>query len=367
MAHSLGEIEASREFGLISDKEYLKQHRAWLKEAKASGLTVEQQSDMTTHISDYVDYIGEQMKRFPHSQLLLEQRLDTGVPTCWGTSDVVIVSPQHVHIIDLKYGAGIAVSATNNPQTRLYACGAMDTYADLLGETEIVISTIFQPRMDFVSSEEISPAHLAVWRETYVLPLAEEALGEDAHFQPSEDACRWCPAAGQCKAQLEWATNRAFGAGVDLLTPEEIGKALEDAPAISKWLESLKETALRKAYSEGVTIPGHKIVLSGGTRVVTDEDVLYNRFKKLGFKKGDFYTKPKLVGLGSLESLLKTMPKVKSEKSNRDRYQTLEDVLPGEALGRTPGKPAIVLDNDKRPAIDPNSEAKKEFSDDSAK
>lgn len=75
-------------------------------------------ADMQRHISSYVEMIGERRDLHPHSQVLLEQRLYTGIPGCWGTSDAVIVSPEHVEVIDLKYGRG----SPSTRRTTLSSC-----------------------------------------------------------------------------------------------------------------------------------------------------------------------------------------------------------------------------------------------------
>jgi hypothetical protein len=79
--------------------------------------------------------------------LLLEQRLPTGIPDCWGTSDAVIVSPDAVEVCDFKYGLGVRVDAEGNPQIRLYGVGALEAYGDLLGDVHTVRLHIFQPRL----------------------------------------------------------------------------------------------------------------------------------------------------------------------------------------------------------------------------
>ena len=359
LAHTLGEIEAGREFGKVDDKTYLKKHKAWLKEAQAFGLSGEQLGEMAAHIEDYVSLIRERLARRPRSEVLLEQRMDSGVPTCWGTSDTVIVSPTHVEIIDLKYGQGIAVSAEGNPQLRLYGLGALDTFGDVLGDTEMVYVTVFQPRLDALSTEEIPAADLRTWRSA-ILPVAESALGDDAPFGPSEDACRWCAASGQCRPQMEYFTQQDFGKAPDVLTPEDIGDVLGDLAGIRKWCDAVQERALDLAYTQDVHIPGHKLVLSGGIRVIQDQPAVIDVFAELGFS-GEQVTTTKIKGLGDLESLLKSLPKVKPEGATRQRYQTLDDVAP-EYIGRTEGKPALVHETDKRPPLSRLSDAQKDFS-----
>jgi len=357
-AHALGELEASLALGRITERQYRGRFKKWLLTEPV--LDDENLADMRSHIAGYVETILERAAEWPDSFVLLEEKVQTGVPHCWGTSDTVIVSPRHVEIIDLKYGMGIPVSAVGNPQLRLYGVGALETFGDVLGETEVVKVTIYQPRLDSVSTEEITADDLRAWRDS-LLPIADEALGEDAHFGPSESACRWCPAAGECRARVEKMTQEDFGTDPDTLSVEEIGDLLGRLSEIKAWCAAVEENALRKAYSEGTDIPGWKVVLSGGQRVIVDPNVAAEELVDAGVPEMDLWTEPKLKGLGDLEKLLKVLPKIKPEGATRSRFRKLEDVLSPTILGRTEGKPALVPDSDGRASVNPDAEAAKEF------
>lgn len=355
IAHALGEIEAGLAFGLITKRQYNTALRAWRKEFDAQGYEDGTLEEMQGHIQDYVALIRERMQREPNSVLLLEQRLDTGVPTCWGTSDVVIVSPTHVEIIDLKYGAGLAVSAWGNPQLRLYGLGALDNYGDMLGVTERVYMTVFQPRLDSRSTEDLSPEELRAWRQDEVMPAAELALGDDAPFGPSEKACRWCPAAGICAVRTAVATQEDFGTpyvdeplappAPEVMTPDQLGQVLARIPEIKAWCAAVEAHALDAAYSQGQHIPGWKVVKSGGRRGITDAAAAIQTLIDAGYKAeqvADF----KVKGLGVLEKLVgkKELP-----------------TLLGDLLVKSEGKESLVPESDGRPAITPTGQAAVDF------
>lgn len=345
-AHALGELKARYQIlESMTEEEYLRERLAWAVEFNDI-LTMEdfELEEMDLHTDAYVDLIRERMALYPNSQLLLEQRLDTGVPSSWGTSDAVIVSPFHVEIIDFKYGSGVFVPAARNPQLRMYGLGALDTYGDILGDTEIVRITVHQPRLHHVETEEISPDDLRAWRTDVAIPAAELALGDDAPFGPSEDACRWCPASGLCKAQLESVFDTDFDQDPDLLTPEDMSEALARVKAIRAWLVAFEEAALNTAYSEGKEIPGYKVVLSGGRRSVTDPEGALEALAYAGYER-DKVSTTKIIGIGALEKLL------------GDDFHIVEDYVK-----KSEGRPSLVPESDKRKAIDPNSEAQKEFS-----
>lgn len=284
--------------------------------------------------------------------------MDSGVPGCWGTSDVVIVSPEHIEIVDLKYGAGVAVSAIGNKQLRLYGLGALDTYGDMVETTGLIVMTVFQPRVPYgTSSEEMHPDELRAWRDEVARPAAELANGEDAPFGPTEKGCRWCPVAAICRARVDASLAEAFGEAFleepipeespkpEVLTPEELGAALERVPFIKTWLADLEKYALEQAYGEGKTIPGWKVVMSGGRRAITDPAAAIQTLIDAGYNAeqvADFKAKP----LGALEKLVgkKELPE-----------------LLGTLLAKGPGKESLVPESDPRQAISRKGDAQAAF------
>lgn len=355
IAHALGELEAGLAFGLITKEQYLTGLHAWHQEFDAQGYDPGTLKEMQDHIQDYVAFIAERVGRYPLSRVLLEQRLDTGVPKCWGTSDVVIVSPDHVEIIDLKYGTGVPVSAEGNSQLRLYGCGAMDTFGDILGDTEYITMTVFQPRLDSWSTETLKADELRRWRAEEVIPRAELALTDDAPFGPSQEACRWCPAAGVCIARVEAAVAEDFGMpfvdeplepdSPEVMSPEQIGQVLKRLPEIRAWCTAVEEAALEAAYSQGKHIPGWKVVMSGGQRVITDHPAAIHTLIDAGFKP-EQVSNIKAKGIGELEKLL-----------GKKRFPVVLEGL----IGKTPGREALVPEDDKRQAISPATQAAVDF------
>lgn len=345
-AHELAELKASLRFELINRKTYESRLKKWVNRWPQYATHDETVAEMERHTDAYVELLSGFVEATPHSNVLLEQRLDTGVPTCWGTTDAIVVSPTVVHVVDFKYGQGVTVEAHGNPQLRLYALGALDTYGDVLGETEVVRITVHQPRLDHTLTEEITPEALREWREKKVLPIAEVALTDDAPFGPSETACWWCPASGRCQAQLEQVFAEPFTVP-EVLTPEDAAATLARVPEVRKWLKAFEEAALTMAYSEGTQIPGYKVVLSGGKRAVRDHEAALKVLLEAGYDIGEVST-TKARALGELEKLL----------GKEKFHELLEE---SHIVTKSDGQPALVLESDKRPSITPNNEAAKVF------
>jgi hypothetical protein len=352
-AHALAEIEGRYAFGMITAAARTREVNRWRKEwQRKIGLTEEQEEEMAVHVATYVRLVQSRAERYPNSTVLFEQRVPTGLPDGGaGTSDAVIVSPVHVEIIDLKYGSGKFVFVTRNPQLRLYGVGVLEFFGDILGDTEHVFITVCQPRMTNedgspnIATEEISAAELVAWRDS-IIPIAEEALGDDAHFGPSEEACQWCPAAGQCRAQMEWATSADFGTAADTMTNEEIADALGQLTAIRHWCDAVEKVSLDKIFSKREQVPGWKVVRSGGRRSISDHEGAIQALLARGHSLDEISNR-KAKGIGDLETLLG-----KAE---------FESVL-SPFVSKPPGKPSLAPETDPRPSIDPNDEAQKEFS-----
>jgi hypothetical protein len=364
LAHALGEIEASYHFNLTTKRQYNAALKKWQREFDAEGYEEGTLEEMKEHVVSYLKLIAERMQRRPHSQLLLEQRMDSGIERSWGTSDVVIVSPSHIEIIDLKYGAGVPVDAEDNSQLRIYGLGALRTFGDLLGYPDLIVMTVFQPRSGNgePSSEEMHPSDLIAWRDGVAAPAAAEALhNPDAKFGPSEKACRWCPAAGICRARIEKATLADFGdvfvdeplqaKKPELLTEVEIGKALHKVGEIKAWCAALEATALEAAYGQGKAIPGWKVVRSGGQRSIQDHALAIQTLIDEGYNAEQVANPVKAKGIGELEKLL-----------GKPKFKELMDPF----IKKSSGRESLVPEADKREAISPASEAAADFTEEVA-
>lgn len=301
--------------------------------------------EMEHHSSQYVPILRERMPE--GSQLLLEQRMFTGVPTCWGTADAVIIRPGEIEILDIKYGAGTPVRAEGNPQLRLYAVAALDTFGEL-DDFDRVCYTVWQPRAQdtHLSTESTSAEDLRSWRDE-LIPIAEMALSDNATFSPSRTACRWCDAAGVCRARAESIiATEGLGEDPDLLSREAMSELLGRVAGIRAWCSALETAAFALARATPGAIPGYKVVMSGGRRFVSDLDGLLGAMESAGFSREDLVRqKPQTFTV--LERLA----------GGRQKF----DELAGEYISKSSPTPSLVRESDKRPAADRASEAKEAF------
>lgn len=336
--HTLCEIKVSERVlgltGLTTDSSYLD----WLLEIDQGWL-----EDQLQYVEDYVNFIQECLDEEPGATLLLEQRVDTGVPGCWGTADAVIIYKDRIRVIDVKYGAGQRVSAIENSQLMFYGLGGLSLVEDPLSIHEITM-TIWQPRMDNISDFTMTRTELVKWRED-IIPRAQLALSEDAPFGPSEDACRWCPIAGECVPRMNHILENDFG-DPNLMDGEQMAEAYGRVSELKKWLADVEDMALKRAYEDEGSVPGYKVVRSGGRRTITDGDKAIDALTKAGFELADIaVTKP--AALGKLDKLV----------GGKDE---LQQIL-GDTLVLSEGRLSLASEEDPRPAADAQSSAENDF------
>lgn len=292
--------------------------------------------DMDKYTDDYRDYVIEQFneakKQDQTAELLIEERLDFSdwVPGGFGTGDAVIIADGTCHIIDLKYGQGVPVSAVDNPQCRLYALGAISIY-EMIYDFDKVIVHIFQPRVNSISTEELTVEELLNWGETIVRPAAELADAGQGKFNPGEKQCQWCLAQKTCKARarsnLEKFVNNNDDVG--LIQKKEIETILPYIKEMKAWCNDLESYALDQML-KGVEYQGFKLVEGRANRTIVDEELLISKLHENG------YTDDQIKKLRSLTDLEKLVGK--------KNFETLS----AGNIEKPKGKPAIAPITDKR-------------------
>ena len=302
--------------------------------------------EMENCATEYCSYVMEQLEAIkqtcPDPQILVEQRLDFSrwVPDGFGTGDCVIVADDLLHIIDYKHGLGILVEADHNPQMMCYALGALELF-DGIYDISTIRMTIFQPRRDNVSTYECTKEELLAWADNTLAPTAALAINGQGEFAAG-DHCQFCKVKATCRKRTEHNLELAKYdyAMPDTLDKREIAAILAKADSLTAWANDIKEYALQQALS-GVTYDGFKVVEGKSNRKYSDEAAVAFIVKDHGY---DPYEK-KLLGITAMTSML--------------GKKKFEELL-GAFIIKPQGKPTLVPDNDKRPALNTAKEDFKE-------
>lgn len=353
--------------------------------------------------------------------ILIEERLDFShiAPNGFGTGDLVLVGAEAVscgdgdkdravrgliHVIDFKGGRGVRVEAEMNSQMLLYAAAALNTYGFLV-DPEIIRMSIVQPRLDNISTFEMTVEELNAWAES-IKPIARMAF-EGKGEQHTGDWCIFCKAKAVCRACAEEAlalareefldldsdllqspiapsvadegkatapdtsTNTTVGVTAkeaeksdtpanktipptpptptipsfkspQLIPIDELASLLPSLTRIGSWIEAVFAFLSAEAITHGTHIPGYKVVEGRSKRVFTDSAAAASAAEAAGVT--NLY-KTELRSLSEIEKLM-----------GRKRFA---EVL-GDYVVKPPGKLSLVPEDDPRPAVN-NATAADEF------
>ena len=246
----------------------------------------------------------------------------------------MIVADDLLHIVDLKYGVGILVSAsgedgTGNSQLKCYALGALDTFGDLYDIRRVKLS-IYQPRREHTETFELTKDDLLKWADEVLAPIAKlayEGLGDFA----AGDHCQFCKVKANCRKRAEYSMELAKYefAEAPTLDADEIAAILPQIDSLISWAEDIKEFALQQALS-GIRYPGFKLVEGRSNRKYTDEVAVAQVVSKAGY---DPYEK-KLLGITAMQKQL--------------GKKKFDELLKGLVV-KPQGKPVLAPATDTRP------------------
>lgn len=332
LAHAYCAMKLKNFLGLPTDGE--KEEIAALQEKYGTG-------EMAEYTDTYATIVLEKYNAAraatPDARLLVETRLDFSdyVPEAFGTADAIIIADGTMEVIDFKYGKGVKVSATENPQMMIYALGA---YARFAFEYRIdnLRATIVQPRIDNLSEYEITVEELTAWAANVLTPAAEKAYKGEGPQTPGA-WCQFCKVKNQCRA-LANRCKEVVAVDPKLITPEELAKdVLPMVPIVKTWISGVEDFALTQALS-GVQLPGWKIVEGRSVRKITDTDSVAAVLTKNGYKQNDIFKPVEMRTITDLEKMV-----------GKKQFAA----MCGEWINKPQGKPTLAPEGDKRKAIDP--------------
>ena len=248
-----------------------------------------------------------------------------------GTSDVVLLvwdgdTLIEIEVIDYKHGQGVAVEPEHNTQALCYALGvALEETSHITYETNIRV-TITQPRAVHmrgpIRTWEVNAVHLRNWQDNELVPKANRTRDPDAEFVPSDDGCRFCPAAGQCPALYSKTQDIAIADFAEetfpdpaVMSSEQKRIVLDHADMLRNFVIAVEnQVKLEMDHGSKDYEGGYKLVYKTTHRKLT-EDAKDPDFSPLldYIPLTDLY-ESKLKALGEIEKALKKTMKPKQVK-----------------------------------------------------
>ena len=296
-AHTLAEAKLRKLFDQISEEKYQ-------AEVDAVKATQYYNDEFEAHVDNYVLYVRSQIGE--GDTPMFEQKTDFSdwVPEGFGTADVVILSKHKIRVIDLKFGAGIPVSAEHNPQLRLYALGAYSKFKEEFPEITEVEYTIHQPRLNSITTDHTTIAKLIEWANYVVKPKAKKAWVGEGEFLAGEH-CHFCRAKAQCRARADFnlALAKLEFRDPPLLTDDEVSNILDTAQDLKSWVNDVEDYSLNKALDTGHVPKGYKLATTVTHRKIIDHVLAVEELKSKGLPENEMWEPKKLKSIAALEKL----------------------------------------------------------------
>ena len=323
-AHTLCEFRLKQALGIPAENPL--ENLSWYNE---------EMEDCAAGYAAYVTELFETAEQTCSDPLvLIEQRVDFSrwVKDGFGTADCILIADGILNIVDYKHGKGVKVSAEGNTQLFLYSLGALEIF-DGIYDIETARMTILQPRLSNISVYEMNKADLLEWANTELAQKAQLAYEGKGDFYSGE-WCRFCKAKAECRerAEANMTLARYDFEEPALLDDEEIADILGKVDALTAWASDVKEYALQQAVS-GKEWSGWKLVEGRSNRKYTNDAVVAATVEGAGF---DPYER-KVLGITAMQKLL-----------GKSRFEEL--LAP--YIEKPQGKPTLVPESDKRPAMD---------------
>jgi hypothetical protein len=319
--------------------------------------------ELAADVQIVVDNVRERIRGYELQGCTVQVELEQDVPIehitgeegATGRSDIVLIVTwpgrhSHADVIDAKFGYQDV--EPDNPQNMMYGAGVLEKFGLTEDFTEVNL-VIEQPLRGFKPDFTTTPADIAFWVERNK-PFAEKALmihrmaGEralkDEDFAPSEKACQWCKAFAVCpaaRAKVEAIAETDFDSvepvPVELVSVEKLGAIFPELEMIEDWIKAVRARIELEVFA-GRAVPGVKVVAGkrGNRQWVSDEEA-EAMMKKFKMKQEQIYSF-KLLGPKPVLELLKTQPR---------RLKQIEQLVV-----QPDGKPHVVHESDKRPAIE---------------
>jgi hypothetical protein len=200
------------------------------------------------------------------------------LPDVFGSTDFLGRIDDTAYVVDWKFGDGVRVDATENPQLMFYAAASMRTPSVdwVFKDATKIKCVIIQPRYG-VSEWETTPARIAQFEKDLVKAV-KKAQKPDAKLTAG-DHCRWCAAKPICPI-MTGAVDRALRTPLENLPADAIGAYLKNADLLEEWIKSIRALAIQM-MENNVTVPGYKLVAKRGVRQWVDENAAVKVLAKL--------------------------------------------------------------------------------------
>lgn len=308
---------------------------------------------LTEEQVEVVQRVYDQVQALPGA-LFTEMRVGYGRAInqpdeeAFGTVDVAKLDGATLHVLDAKFGRNY-VDHLGNRQMLLYGVGIVDSLEALGDEIETITLYVAQPRVDakprdgwtitrreltnYVNVLQHQAKMVAQARDDYKHAMASGKgmdVWSDKYLSPSDEACRWCPAAAACPARHQIIDNTLASAievaaldefeninqnALERLPSDILSEYLAKAELVELFIAACKKEVITRTAAEPGSVPGWKLILGRqGNRVWSDVDDVIESAQRAGLTEADIYNEPTVKTPAQMErSLVKVSSKAEAK------------------------------------------------------
>lgn len=318
-------------------------------------------ADDTAAVTTALQHIEKLNK--PDSILFVERKLDLSIalPGLFGRGDVAVYHPtaQHLDAVDYKHGVGVVVEAGTR-QLKGYALGWLRLLAAEGYHVRTIRLWIIQPRAPHeqgpIRHFDMDVLELLDW-VAELKTIIGNTQDPNAPRIPGKKQCQFCEGAKQlkCREYVEQSRQAAlspFGevckpADVVAMTPQEIGRRLEELPLLFDYAKNVQQQADTQARAGVMPVdangtPWKWILGRGGNRAWAVSAA--QAIAIIGERTGLNIAKPDCESPTQTEKLL-------GKARFTEVLRTYEWSAGAQLVSKAPGKPKLVKGDTEGEAI----------------
>lgn len=220
-----------------------------------------------------------------------------------GTADLIVFDDTQIHIIDWKFGQGVAVSPDNSAQGMFYAMVAEHELPDIFKDRNLYID-IIQPMpsrdTNTLKTWKVPAKTFTKFKRDYMASLSRATLKTGKH-------CQFCPCAPICPKKTGAAKKAVL---IDPKDTEKLNDNLKLAAELKTWCDEVLAFG-HSQLDEGLKLQDWKLVPKRAIRKWYFEDSLTEGglvtaiCDAASVGKVDVYSEPKLKSPAQVEKMLK--------------------------------------------------------------
>ncbi len=263
----------------------------------------------------------------------------------YGTLDYAISIPSErkLVILDWKFGKGIEVFP-DSAQLKAYALAKLKNPKILNNFDEVTI-IVGQPRLyagELFKEQIFQPNDLLDWAGEKLVPSLKQINADTAIYQPCDKACQWCKGKITCKARhshnMQTAQDvfKVHAKIPDQVDLGEMTELLSKARDLNKYISDI-EVFLVTRLKNAKPVPGYKLVAGRSLRKWKNEDDTRKYLLEEAHADWDDIHTSKFKSPSQIEKVLGRV------NAREESFQ--------ELIFKPEGKPTMVQESDKRPAL----------------